>query len=160
MGSLWLRRVLSGKVSLPSTDAMEATVAQDKAWKRSWMPKKGDRAAILQLHKMKYHDQLCKDMGVNHKRKGWNLLAEAFAPYSAADYTGLFADNREGSGAMLVLVVTVLLAMVVFVGTGSLKIAAIAGAASISVPTLVDAFAPMLRACLRSHSPKLELMLC
>merc|ERR1711972_1121374 len=64
--SLWLRRVLSGKVNLPSTDTMEATVAQDKAWKHSWMPKKGDRAAILQLHKMKYHDQLCQDMGVNH----------------------------------------------------------------------------------------------
>merc|ERR1712217_830219 len=158
--ALWLRRVLSGEVQLPAPDAMEAGVARDKDWKQSWMPKKGDRAAILQLHKMKYHDQLCKDMGVNHKRKGWNLLAEAFAPYSAADYTGLFVDKHDGSGAMLVLIMTVLLAMVVFVGTGSLKIAAIAGAASISVPTLVDAFAPMLRACLRSHSPKLELMLC
>merc|ERR1712039_1065722 len=56
--SLWLRRVLSGKMNLPSTDTMEATVAQDKAWKHSWMPKKGDRAAILQLKKMKYPDQL------------------------------------------------------------------------------------------------------
>jgi len=98
--ALWLRRVLSGEVQLPAPDAMEAAVARDKDWKQSWMPKKGDRAAILQLHKMKYHDQLCKDMGVNHKRKGWNLLAEAFAPYSAADYAGLFADKREGSGAM------------------------------------------------------------
>merc|ERR1712217_491349 len=123
--ALWLRRVLSGEVQLPTPDTMEAAVARDKAWKHSWMPKKGDRAAILQLHKMKYHDQLCKDMGVNHKRKGWNLLAEVFAPYSAADYTGLFADKREGSGAMLVLIMTVLLAIVFFVGTGSLKIAAI-----------------------------------
>merc|ERR1712187_625664 len=116
--ALWLRRVLSGEVQLPTPDAMEAAVALDRNWKQSWMPKKGDRAAILQLHKMKYHDQLCKDMGVNHKRKGWNLLAEAFAPYSAADYTGLFADAREGSGATLVLVMTALLVIVVFVGTG------------------------------------------
>lgn len=54
------------------------------------MPKKGDRAAILQLHKIAYHDQLCRDMCLNPWRKGWNLLAECFAPYSAADYTGLF----------------------------------------------------------------------
>merc|ERR1712039_852611 len=57
-------------------------------------PKKGDRAAILQLHKMAYHDQLCRDMGVNPLRKGWNLLSEVFAPYSAADYVGLFARSE------------------------------------------------------------------
>merc|ERR1711862_249226 len=65
------------------------------AWKASWMPGKADRAAILQLHKMKYHDQLCMDMGVNHLRKGWNLLAEAFAPYSAHDYAALFACGMQ-----------------------------------------------------------------
>merc|ERR1712232_985088 len=127
-------------------------IVKNQEWKRSWMPAKGDRAAILQLHKMKYHDQLCKDMGVNHKRKGWNLLAEAFAPYSAADYTGLFADKRECSGAMLVLIMTLLLAIVFFVGTGSLKIAAIAGMASMTAPTLVDATVLMLRALLQSAS--------
>merc|ERR1712203_515576 len=110
--ALWLSRVLCGKMMLPSTLAMSSDIASSKAWKQSWMPKKGDRAAILQLHKMKYHDQLCSDMGINPLRKGWNLLAEAFAPYSAADYAGLFADKREGSGAMLVLIMTVLLAIV------------------------------------------------
>merc|ERR1712151_1451079 len=95
--AVWLRQVLTGQVILPSLEAMEKTIAKEQAWKRSWMPKKGDRAAILQLHKMAYHDQLCRDMGVNPRRKGWNLLAEAFAPYSAADYVGLFA-NEEASG--------------------------------------------------------------
>jgi len=94
--ALWLRRVLTGQVSLPSVEAMGQTIAREQAWKRSWMPKKGDRAAILQLHKMAYHDQLCKDMGVNPRRKGWNLLAETFAPYSAADYTSLFVDEAPG----------------------------------------------------------------
>merc|ERR1712151_802587 len=150
--ALWLRRVLSGKMQLPAPDAMEAVVARDKDWKQSWMPKKGDRAAILQLHKMKYHDQLCKDMGVNHKRKGWNILAEAFAPYSAADYTGLFADRRESSGAMPVLFMTVLLATVFFAGTGSLEIAAIVGMATMIAPTFVDVTVPMLRALLQSAS--------
>merc|ERR1712048_1535220 len=93
--SIWLRKVLTGKLMLPKSEEMEARIAIDKAWKRSWMPKKGDRAAILQLHKIKYHDQLCGDMGVNHMRKGWNLLAEAFAPYSAADYVALFHEKEE-----------------------------------------------------------------
>merc|ERR1712039_63407 len=92
--ALWLKQVLIGQVALPSLEAMEKTVATEQAWKRSWMPKKGDRAAILQLHKMAYHDQLCRDMGVNPRRKGWNLLAEVFAPYSAADYTHLFAKGE------------------------------------------------------------------
>merc|ERR1712056_37109 len=91
--ALWLKQVLTGQVALPSLKAMEKTIAKEQVWKRSWMPKKGDRAAILQLHKMAYHDQLCRDMGVNPRRKGWNLLAELFAPYSAADYADLFAKE-------------------------------------------------------------------
>merc|ERR1719291_940491 len=33
---------------------------------------------------------LGQDMGVAHRRKGSNVLAEAFAPYSADDYADLF----------------------------------------------------------------------
>merc|ERR1712190_347334 len=91
--ALWLRHVLTGKVALPSFEAMEKTIEMEQDWKRSWMPKKGDRAAILQLHKIAYHDQLCGDMCVNPRRKGWNLLAECFAPYSAADYADLFTPT-------------------------------------------------------------------
>merc|ERR1719217_859485 len=80
---------------LPSVHTMAREVSTAKAWKESWMPKKADRAAILQLHKMKYHDQLCIDMGVNHLRKGWNLLAEIFAPYAAADYAALFVGGQQ-----------------------------------------------------------------
>merc|ERR1712125_29175 len=93
--AIWLRKVLTGKVVLPSPKDMEAHIAVEQGWKRSWMPAKGDRAAILQLHKMKYHDQLCRDMGVSRMRKGWNFLAEAFAPYSAADYAGLFQAEKK-----------------------------------------------------------------
>merc|ERR1712061_700535 len=99
--ALWLRRVLTGHAAMPSLEAMRKTVETEQAWKRSWMPKKGDRAAILQLHKMAYHDQLCADMGVSPWRKGWNLLAEAFAPYSAADYTGLFVETKRKQGSWL-----------------------------------------------------------
>merc|ERR1712050_774787 len=130
----------------PSADTMEATVAQDKAWKHSWLPKKGDRAAILQLHKMKYHDQLCKDMGVNHRHKGWNLLAEIFAPYSAADYAGLFTTEREPCGAMYVVIMCVILFAVVFAGTGSAKAASASGVATLAVPTIVDSLLSRFKA--------------
>jgi dimethylaniline monooxygenase (N-oxide forming) len=93
--ALWLSHVLCGQMLLPSVQTMAREVSTAKAWKESWMPKKADRAAILQLHKMKYHDQLCIDMGVNHLRKGWNLLAEIFAPYSAADYAALFTEAKH-----------------------------------------------------------------
>merc|ERR1711972_600540 len=89
--ALWLRRLFTGQVSLPSLKVMEDDIEKQQEWKRSWMPAKGDRAAILQLHKMKYHDQLCKDMKVQHRRKGWNFLGECFAPYAAADYRALFS---------------------------------------------------------------------
>merc|ERR1711904_126334 len=91
--ALWLGQVLCGELHLPPSEAMARDVEVAKAWKESWMPKKGDRAAILQLHMMKYHDQLCIDMGVSHLRKGWNFLAEAFAPYTADDYSALFVEK-------------------------------------------------------------------
>merc|ERR1712224_1072723 len=99
--ALWLGKVLGGEVKLPPAHAMAKDVDAAKAWKESWMPKKGDRAAILQLHKMKYHDQLCIDMGVNHLRKGWNFLAEIFAPYSAADYAALFVGGQQDRSSAL-----------------------------------------------------------
>jgi len=54
------------------------------------MPGTSARASILQLHMMKYHDKLMKDMGENHRRKGRNVLAEIFAPYNARDYSPIF----------------------------------------------------------------------
>jgi len=95
--ALWLSHVLSGLIHLPPVHAMVKDVDAAKTWKASWMPKKADRAAILQLHKMKYHDQLCIDMGVKHLRKGWNFLAEVFSPYTASDYSALFTEGQQES---------------------------------------------------------------
>jgi len=104
--ALWLQRVLTGQVLLPEPAVMQKDIEQQQAWKRSWMPHKSDRAAILQLHKMAYHDQLCKDMDQNHRRKGWNVLAECFAPYAAADYRSLFVSRRVALGAPTLLAST------------------------------------------------------
>mmetsp|Transcript_101211 Transcript_101211/g.283725 ORF Transcript_101211/g.283725 Transcript_101211/m.283725 type:complete len:119 (-) Transcript_101211:405-761(-) len=87
----WLRRVLTGAVKLPAASHMQAEVDSEAAWKRSWMPACSARAALWQLHMMKYHDTLCQDMGVAHKRKGLNVVSEVFAPYSAEDYADLFS---------------------------------------------------------------------
>ena len=82
--------MLTNEMQLPGKDTMLQRVEEEKAWKRSWMPATGACAAIFQLHKTKYHDQLCKDMGVPHRRKGMNFLAEMFSPYCARDYEDLF----------------------------------------------------------------------
>merc|ERR1712060_75643 len=91
----WLARVLDGKIELPYRPRMLARIEKMQAWKRSWMPATSARAAILQLHMLKYHDRLVKDMGENHLRKGVNKLAEVFAPYSAADYRAIFTAKPE-----------------------------------------------------------------
>jgi dimethylaniline monooxygenase (N-oxide forming) len=91
----WLARVLDNKIELPERRRMLARIEKMQAWKRTWMPATSARAAILQLHMLKYHDRLIKDMGENHLRKGANKLAEAFAPYSAADYRGVFLAKPE-----------------------------------------------------------------
>lgn len=91
----WLARVLDNKIELPERPRMLSRIEKMQAWKRSWMPATSARAAILQLHMLKYHDRLVKDMGENHLRKGANKLAEMFSPYSAADYRPIFMAKPE-----------------------------------------------------------------
>jgi len=90
--ALWLQRMLTGQMKLPKVTEMQRIVEKEQAWKRSWMPASSARASIWQLHMMTYHDNLCQDMHVKHKRKGYNVLAEIFVPYSAADYKDLFIN--------------------------------------------------------------------
>jgi dimethylaniline monooxygenase (N-oxide forming) len=90
--SKWLAGLLSGKIGLPSVEEMEIAIEKEHAWKRSWMPEKAARACAYQLHMPVYHDRLCKEMGENHLRKGWNFLAELFSPYKATDYSMIFEN--------------------------------------------------------------------
>merc|ERR1739838_1049043 len=96
--AVWLRRMLTGEMQLPSASVMQQIVEKERAWKRSWMPASSARAAIWQLHMMRYHDGLLEDMGECRKRKGINLLAEVFAPYSASDYRDLFCLATRPKG--------------------------------------------------------------
>ena len=90
----WLARIIDGRVPKPSRGKMEQLMEREQAWKRTWMPATSARASIHQLHMMKYHDQLVEDMGEKKLRKGWNLLAEVFAPYTAADYREIFTEKK------------------------------------------------------------------
>lgn len=85
----WLAGVLTGTLPLPSSSAMREAVARQAAWARAWMPETGSRASLVLLHQTHYHDSLLKDMGVPHRRKGANLLAELFMPYQPRDYAGI-----------------------------------------------------------------------
>jgi len=90
MQALWLEKLLKGEFKLPSPGRMERLMEKEASWKRSWMPASSARSAIWQLHMMKYHDFLCKDMGVRKHRKMPNCCGEIFMPYTAADYRPLF----------------------------------------------------------------------
>jgi len=87
--SLWLKRMLKGEFKLPNYAAMNKSIDKERAWKRSWMPPSSARASIWQLHMMKYHDNLVKDMGESYKRKF--PIIDAVMPYQASDYKALFA---------------------------------------------------------------------
>lgn len=85
----WLARLLTGRLVLPPRAAIDADVAAHKAWARSWMPATPARGANVLLHQTHYHDALLKDMNIPHRRKGANVLAELFAPYTPQDYDGI-----------------------------------------------------------------------
>lgn len=90
----WLARHISGECKLPSLDHMLKDIDRIQIWKRSWMPPIASRAAILQLHMLRYHDKLCQDMGEKWKRKK-NPLAEIFMPYRARDYVTLIKNKQR-----------------------------------------------------------------
>jgi len=88
----WLARKLSGSKNPAfgaSLEAMEAEVETLKEWKRSWMPKTSSRGSLVLLHQTHYHDQILKDMGVEHRRKWPNVFAEFLMPYEPMDYNGI-----------------------------------------------------------------------
>ncbi|CAK9315404.1 unnamed protein product [Citrullus colocynthis] len=80
----WLAEFLDGTFKLPSIKEMEKDIAN---WEKSLRLYSGPfykRACIVILH-IWYNDQLCKDMGWNHKRKK-GFFADLFLPYGPSDY--------------------------------------------------------------------------
>jgi dimethylaniline monooxygenase (N-oxide forming) len=85
----WLARALAGEMRLPEPAAMRSAIDAHKEWARGWMPATDARANLVLLHQVHWYDALCRDMGVPHRRKGANVLAEILYPYHPADYNGI-----------------------------------------------------------------------
>lgn len=80
----WLAELLDGKFKLPSIQKMEEDVGKWDEFMKRYSGKYYGRSCIGSIH-IWYNDQLCKDMGLNPKRKK-GLLAELFQPYGPLDY--------------------------------------------------------------------------
>ncbi|KAK7304736.1 hypothetical protein VNO77_42623 [Canavalia gladiata] len=87
MKSQWVAHLLDGKIELPCIREMEKDA---KLWGEN-MQQNGGRyywkSCIAHIG-IWYHDQLCRDMKQNPKRKK-GAFAELFEPYGPTDYVGL-----------------------------------------------------------------------
>ncbi|KAM6541131.1 hypothetical protein CsatB_005578 [Cannabis sativa] len=80
----WVSELLAGTFKLPSIKEMEEDVAKWDEFKKRYSGQYYRRSCIAALH-VWYNDQLCKDMGLNPKRKK-GFFAELFEPYGPTDY--------------------------------------------------------------------------
>jgi len=85
----WLARLLTGRFALPKKSIMKDEVEKQKTWARSWMSETPSRSSLVLLHQIHYHDSLFKEMGLQHRRKGMNVIGEIFMPYEPSDYKGI-----------------------------------------------------------------------
>jgi hypothetical protein len=76
---------LVGFIDKPHNNSeMESFINNERTWKRSWMPFTSCRASLIQLHMVKYHDILMRDLNkqtVNSKWWQWVI------PHTARDYS-------------------------------------------------------------------------
>jgi len=91
----WLARMLTGRLKDAGAGTVSsAEIDARKKWARSWMPKSANRGMNVLLHQTHYHDQLLRDMGIEHLRKS-NPLAEYLMPYEPADYDGIMGGTLQ-----------------------------------------------------------------
>ncbi|KAL6211127.1 hypothetical protein ACLB2K_016355 [Fragaria x ananassa] len=80
----WLAELLAGTFKVPSIKEMEKNVKQWDEYAKQYAGEYYRKSCIGALH-LWYNDQLCKDMGWNHKRKK-GMLAGLFEPYGPMVY--------------------------------------------------------------------------
>jgi dimethylaniline monooxygenase (N-oxide forming) len=91
---LWLGAWLRGDLELPPPAEMEARIAEIRQWKREHILLDSSRACAVGTRFHQYVDIMLGDLGLSPYRKG-NPLAELVAPYTAADYDGLFDEYEH-----------------------------------------------------------------
>jgi hypothetical protein len=109
MQSFWGILYLLGEIQLPSEEIMAKEVSEWNVWTRKRYLSKGqsspyslfdflpvswkilDISNTVNLILPQYLDSLCRDMGLNSRRKS-NFLSEIFSPYKPEDFNG-FVDE-------------------------------------------------------------------
>lgn len=93
MRSKWLASFLAGEFKLPTIKEMEENVLRWKNCDRRYYSYGGGGGAYKRscggvLSQIYCHDEICKDMNFNPRRKK-NLFSELFSPYTPLDYAEL-----------------------------------------------------------------------
>ncbi|KAK6942214.1 Flavin monooxygenase-like [Dillenia turbinata] len=88
----WLAHFLDGNIQLPDIRDMEREVAMWKEYMKQYAGSNYKRSCIGAVH-VWYNDQLCKDIGCNHKRKK-GFIKEWFEPYGPRDYARLATPSK------------------------------------------------------------------
>ena len=118
--TFWAILYLEGELNLPGEDEMAKEIAEWNAWTRKRYISQGQKfpyslydflpvsslstllKILILMRNFKYIETLCKDLGLNSRRKS-NLLSEYFSPYKPEDFNGIideyFAQKRLGSHA-------------------------------------------------------------
>ncbi|WCJ29935.1 Dimethylaniline monooxygenase [N-oxide-forming] 1 [Euphorbia peplus] len=91
MQSVWLANFLDGNIELPCIREMEK---EAKMWADNIKEATGQyyKRGCINSTIIWYSDLLCKDLGVNSKRKN-GVLANFFLPYAPTDYANLMAER-------------------------------------------------------------------
>lgn len=91
---IWVDAVLRGHLRLPPAEEMESRAARVQDWKRVHSLFEPTRSYGIATRFHQYFDVMLGDLGVSPYRKS-SRLAEAFAPYTAEDYRGVFDEYQR-----------------------------------------------------------------
>jgi len=95
---LWLGAHLRGDLELPEAPEIERQMAAVQQWKRANILFEPSRACAISTRFHQYLDVMLTEVGVSPYRKR-GALAELLAPYTAADYAGIFEEYERSRGA-------------------------------------------------------------
>ena len=95
---LWLGAYLRGDLELPPGPEIERQMAAVQQWKRANILFEPARSGAINTRFHQYLDVMLSDLGVSPYRKR-GVLAELTAPYTAADYAGIFEEYERSRAA-------------------------------------------------------------